>query len=101
LCRARLVFALLTGVLRLAGQTSGLQGSITDQHAAVILTVVISVANQEATATRKTMSTDVGAYSLPQLPPRFVDAGVAESLIPNLHSKELQRNRSGSRSERP
>ena len=60
---------LLAGGLRLAAQTSGIQGIITDQHGAVIPTVIISITNQETAATRKTLSTDSGQYSFVQAPP--------------------------------
>ena len=57
------------GVLRLAAQTSSLQGVVSDAQGAIIPDTVITVTNQDTAAVRKTLSDGMGEYTLAQLAP--------------------------------
>jgi hypothetical protein len=56
-------------MLPLAAQTSSLQGIVTDAQAGAIPEAVVTITNQSTSATRKTLSTENGAYSFVQVAP--------------------------------
>ena len=66
----RLVFSLLVaGSISLFAQASSLQGTVSDQQGATIPEAVVSIINQETSASRRIVSTATGVYSFPQMPP--------------------------------
>lgn len=66
----RLAISLLVaGSLSLFAQSSSLQGTVSDPLGATIPDAVISITNQETAASRRVVSSAVGAYNFPQVPP--------------------------------
>ena len=63
------IVAFFLAVLPLSAQTSSLQGLITDAQGAAIPDAIVTVKNLNTAAERRTLSTQVGEYSLPQLAP--------------------------------
>jgi hypothetical protein len=63
------LLALLLSSLPLAAQTSSLQGLVTDASGSAVPDAIVSVHNSSTSAERKTLTSPVGEYSLPQLPP--------------------------------
>jgi len=74
LCRGMAVFlglALLAGVVRMWGQqTKGsFTGTVTDQSGAVVVGVKVTATEQGTGFTESSVTTGVGSYTLPLLPP--------------------------------
>src|SRR5215216_5276185 len=65
----RILLGLVSCILPLTAQTSAIQGVVTDQQGAAIPEAVVSVTNDETSASRKAITTAVGSYSFAQLPP--------------------------------
>ena len=67
--KAHLAVALLLSVLPLAAQNSSLNGLITDSAGATVGGAVVKAQNQDTSATRAALSSDLGAYEMTQMAP--------------------------------
>jgi hypothetical protein len=65
----KLVLALLAAALPVLAQTSSLQGAITDAQGAAVPDAIVTARNLNTSAERKTLTSTLGEYSLPQLAP--------------------------------
>jgi hypothetical protein len=63
------LFAVVLAAMRLSAQTSSLQGVVTDASGAAVPEAIVSARNLNTSAERKTLTSSVGEYNLPQLAP--------------------------------
>ncbi len=60
---------LVVAAVRLAAQTSGIQGTVSDTQGAVVPQAVVSLTNQETSAARRTITADTGNFTFVQVTP--------------------------------
>lgn len=65
----RLALAVFLSVLPLAGQTSSLQGTVTDPQGSVIPAAIVNLTNTDTSAVRRAVASETGVYEFLQIPP--------------------------------
>ncbi len=85
---SRLTIAFLLSVLPLAAQSSSLNGIVTDANGASVPGAVIKALNEDTSAVRSTLSSDRGAYEIPQVPPGKYKVTIEKPGF-RLHSTEV------------